>query len=578
MSQTQPPPTRQPASESTPAGRNMSEWFRQADRYVRTVRTFGSTSPNAVSARERAIEDLLGILDFHAPLTLHCTPLELWLGDEVVVRPPAGGESDLAMERRVPFLLYRDGIRTLTFARETTREDAIALLDALARVATQHATHEDLVTLLWEADLTGLRIDLAPLHQSFRPRSGHDPAVAPALALPLGTDDVAALAGDTGELPAFADWPLPTTTVDPAAAWRTLAPGDAEARAELRARWEREQSGPWSDGVGRLVDEVLAAANDADTQIALAHALVTWLAGSLQLCEWREAGEAIAALGRVDPGGARSAAPLTSMLQSLDAEAIAERLDESEPEAQAQCFALAVRIGRPALDLMVGVLATATRVRLRAAATTALAYLCADEPTALARYLTDSRWYLVRNIVFVLGQIGGSEIVPLLAGCARHGDARVRRAVVHALGQVPPAERQPLLAAVLESDDAQTVSAALAMLARDTGPGLTAVLLERVTALDFEQRHDDVKSALITALGDTADDSAIAALEPLVQKGGWFARRTAERAAAAQALARIGSSRALAVLHAGLQSRSEAIRSSCQEALARQHGPHGRTA
>lgn len=576
MAHTQPPPSRQPASESTPAGRNMSEWFRQADRFVRTVRTFGDASPNALAARERAIEHLLGVLDFHAPLTLHCTPLELWLGDEAVVRAPAGGEGEIEMERRLPFLLYRDGIRTLTFARETTRADATALLDALARVATQHATHEDLVTLLWEADLAGLRIDLAPLHQSFRPRGGADAAVLPG---PADVADALPAPAANGEpLPAFADWPLPANGTEPATAWRALAPVADEARAELRARWERERSGPWSDGVGRLVDDVLAVANDADTQIALAHALVTWLAGSLQRCEWREAGEAIAALGRVDPDGARSAAPLTSVLQSLDAEAIAERLDESEPDAQAQCFALAVRIGRPALDLMVGVLATATRVRLRAAATTALAYLCADEPTALARYLADSRWYLVRNIVFVLGQIGGSDIVPLLAGCARHGDARVRRAVVHALGQVPPAERQPLLAAVLESDDAQTVSAALAMLARDAGPGLTAVVLERVTALDFEQRHDDVKSALIAALGDTADDSAIEALGSLVQKGGWFARRTAERAAAAQALARIGSPRALAVLHAGLQSRAEAIRACCQEALARQHGPHGRTA
>lgn len=576
MAHTQQPPSRQPASESTPAGRNMSEWFRQADRYVRTVRTFGDSSPNALSARERAIEHLLGVLDFHAPLTLHCTPLELWLGDEAVVRAPSGGEGELAMERRLPFLLYRDGIRTLTFARETTREDAAALLDGLARVATQHATHEDLVTLLWEAELVGLRIDLAPLHQSFRPHGGPDPSVPPASTDAL---DGSHAPGANGAPPrAFADWPLPETFADPVAAWRALAPLEAEARAELRARWEQEHTGAWSDGVGRLVDDVLAVANDADTQVALAHALVTWLAGSLQRCEWREAGEAIAALHRVDPDGTRSAAPLTSVLQALDAEAIAERLDESEPDAQAQCFALAVRIGRPALDLMVGVLATATRVRLRAAATTALAYLCADDPTALARYLADSRWYLVRNIVFVLGQIGGSGIVPLLTSCTRHGDARVRRAIVHALGQVPPAERQPLLAAVLESDDAQAVSAALAMLARDAGPGLTAVLLERVTALDFAQRHDDVKSALITALGDTADDSAIGALEPLVQKGGWFARRTAERAAAAQALARIGSPRALAVLHAGLQSRAEAIRACCQEALARQHGPHGRTA
>jgi len=96
-----------------------------------------------------------------------------------------------------------------------------------------------------------------------------------------------------------------------------------------------------------------------------------------------------------------------------------------------------------------------------------------------------------------------------------------------------------------------------------------AALLARVMAPEFEARPDEVKAALVASLGEAAGEDVLAVLEELLQRGGWFARRTAERTAAAQALARLGTPAALAVLRAGLDARAEAIRASCQDALAR---------
>lgn len=583
MTQNQPTTPARGAADSSPAARNLAEWFRQLDRYVRMARTFGPSAPNCLAARERALEDLLAVVGYHAPFVLHCTPLELWLRDEAVVRQPAAGsvESHANLERRVPFLLYRDGIRSLTFGRETTREDAAALLDALARVASTQMTDEDLVTLLWEANLQGLRVDVAPIEQSLRVRAFSDhpleaPLPGPAgeglagLGLADGGTETGRQAGPAGApgVP-FDDWPVPGQGTDALAAWRELAGDEARARDELLGDWAGRLAAPWTAQVPAFVREVLALDPGANTADALGHALVTWLGGAIQHCEWDEAAQALGALRDVDPDGTRTAGALARVLRAVDPEAVAERLDEADPEPQARFFALGVRIGAPALDLLVGVLAIATRVRLRAAATTALSYLCAEHPASLAPYLDDARWHVVRNIVFVLGQIGGPEVVGLLADTARHPDARVRRAVVHALGQSPGERRLPLLVDLLESADAQTVSAALSMLARENDPRVTAALLARVTDAEFHARPDEVKLALVGALGDAAGDEVVPALEAILHKGGWFARRSAERTAAAQALARIGTPVALEVVHAGLESRSEAIRASCHDALVR---------
>lgn len=570
------------AGDTSPGARLLTEWFRQLDRCLRVARTFGSTAPNSRSARERALEDLMGIVAGHAPFVLQCTPLEIWLRDEAVVRPPASSslEAQANLERRIPFLLYRDGVRALTFTPGTTREDVGALLDSLFRVATSQSTDEDLVTLLWEANLEGLRVDVAPLEQVLRVRVLDDSHAGE----PSGQADEASAAdperaggrqaaGQVRARGAFRDvsedWPVAAEAPDPLAAWHELAADEAANREEFLAEWARARSTPWTQGTPELVRAVTAIDPGPETAGALAHSLVTWLAGAIQRCAWGEGVHALLALKELDPDGKHSTEALGAVLHGIDAEPIAERLDESEPEEQAQFFALSVGLGRPALDLLVGVVAVATRARLRAAATTALSYLCSDEPRLLARFLEDKRWYVVRNVVFVLGQIGGPEVVSMLANTAHHPDMRVRRSMVHALGQSPVPLRLPLLLELLDSTDVQTVSATLAMLGRGSDPRVTAALLDCVSATDFESRPDEVKVALVGALGEAAAAVVVPVLDQLLQKGGWFARRTAERTAAAQALARVGTPAAMAILQAGLQSRSEAIRVSCQDALAR---------
>jgi HEAT repeat protein len=198
---------------------------------------------------------------------------------------------------------------------------------------------------------------------------------------------------------------------------------------------------------------------------------------------------------------------------------------------------------------------------------TALTYLCADEPQRLAPHLRDKRWYVVRNVVSILGQIGGSGVVEMLRMAAQHDELRVRREVVKALGSVSRLERQPVLIQMLKSDDAQLLSAALHMLTRERHPRVVKAILERVEARDLEELTEENQRAFLGALGDIAEDDDVPDLERLLMKdGGWFARRTLWRDAAARILHRLGTPRARTVLEAGLRSRTEAIRLTCQAA------------
>lgn len=557
-----PEPRETVSGQQSPAARQVSEWFRQLGRLVRIARTCGPYAPLARQARERLVRDMLPLLEYHSPLVLRFSPLEIWLQDELLVRAQADDDGGLSQEHQLPFILHRNGLRRMTLAAETTREEIVAIVSAVIEITTSKLTHEDLCTLLWKANLAHVHVESEPLGLNANPCPD---------ALRAAVSEQPSITGLTGIQ--RDDWLLPECETSTAELWRRIQVQEFPAKADFLQEWHAEAAAPLAQGVADIVQKAVHAESSAEMRKVLADAVVTWFAGAIQRCEWVEARDAFDILHTLDPEHLHSYAALHDALAGLDLDAIASQLDEASSEDQARFFALVVNAGPGALDFTVGVLGRAGRARLRAAATTALSYLCSDDPQMLAPYLADSRWHVVRNITFVLGQIGGTAVTGLLARAARHLDARVRRAAVIALAQVPTRERIPLLLEHLDTHDPQLLTNTLTMLTREKDTRVALSLLARINANDFETRSEVHRLALISALEDVADEGAVPALALLLQKGGWFARHTTERTAAARLLARIGTPAALQSLEEGSHSRAEAVRTACLAALHPKVGP-----
>lgn len=552
--------------EPSPAARNLTEWFRQFDRLLRSARGYGADAAPVQQLRVRVIEGLLEALRFHAPLVLRVSPLEIFLRDEILVCAPHDDDESekLAMDRRLPFQLYRDGIRGITLPENTSEADIERFVDAAITMGAGAASDQDLVTLLWEAQLEHIRIDAATLEQSLA-RQDISLDASPALDAANGDRQDAA---QPTRPECVDDRELPRVGVDVLSAWETLQAEADNGLPALQHGLRTAGSAVWAEAAETFLRQVLAKDPSAATRTALSTAAIAWLASAIDRCAWDEAARAESLLREIDTDLSASSRTLQQLLAGLDHAAISERLDEADAATITRFFALLVRLGTAATDLAVGIMARAARPRLRAAATTALTFICNDQPNLLAPALYDSRWHVVRNVVFVLGQIGGPAVGDLLAVPARHLDGRVRRAVITAVAQVPQQQRIPILLGQLDSNGPPTLHTVLAMLGRESDPRVAQALLSRIDAPDFETRPDDVKVALLGTLGDVADDAAVPALEALLQKGGWFARRSIARTAAAQTLARIGTAAALTVLHQGSQSHGEAVRTACLDALA----------
>src|SRR5262249_33681585 len=161
-----------------------------------------------------------------------------------------------------------------------------------------------------------------------------------------------------GSLPHVDDWPqLDAPGQDAKRLWEELEPMERECLPAFRDAWARERSELFAAGVAAMTDA--ARLGDARPEMleALAASVVTWLATAVQRSDWEDARCAHELLLRLDPSGRRSVEPLTHALGSVDAQAITERLDEADVREQARLFAFAVRLGAPALPLLVSVLA-----------------------------------------------------------------------------------------------------------------------------------------------------------------------------------------------------------------------------
>ena len=176
----------------------------------------------------------------------------------------------------------------------------------------------------------------------------------------------------------------------------------------------------------------------------------------------------------------------------------------------------------------------------------------------------DERWFVVRNMVGILGEIRSAEAIDHFARTIRHGDARVRRETIVALGKLGGEETVSLLTQGL--NDAEAKLRAAAALGMGLTKAQTAVipLLKRLG----EETDPETAQEIVRALGRIGDPRAVPALSERAGSGGFFSRvPTAIRVEAVRALGEIGGEPARAVLQKLLRDRSDEVREAAVKAF-----------
>ncbi|MBU0985168.1 MAG: HEAT repeat domain-containing protein, partial [candidate division Zixibacteria bacterium] len=124
--------------------------------------------------------------------------------------------------------------------------------------------------------------------------------------------------------------------------------------------------------------------------------------------------------------------------------------------------------------------------------------------------LSDERWYVIRNTIFVLGSLRDPQAVPFLRERISDTDVRVRRELIAALEKIGGEDTVDCLMVMADDPDRSIREAAIITIGLVGSPEAAPLLM------DIARRHPQQAQKAVTALGKMGGGEATAFLKKLL--------------------------------------------------------------
>jgi len=189
---------------------------------------------------------------------------------------------------------------------------------------------------------------------------------------------------------------------------------------------------------------------------------------------------------------------------------------------------------------------------------------------AFSEFLKDPRWFVVRNIVMILGMMKNPSAIKHIEKALSHPDVRVRKECIKALENIGTPEVKRLFLSSLSDIDQGLRISALKALKSFGDKEIFGILKENATKEKLKKKPFSEKRELLETLAVLGGEDAFPLVAELFKKKSIFEKDYSleTRAAAAYGLGLIKMKDAVELLKTGLESKKSLLRDACQRALA----------
>ncbi|WP_447980664.1 HEAT repeat domain-containing protein [Candidatus Nitrospira bockiana] len=536
------------------------------DKTFKTVRTYGPNNPVAQKFFQQFYNYLSIQLAAQDVLQFLVQRSELYYKGEVVYRSSSPTEN-------LAFKLHADGIRELSLHEGLSQEDLLYFLDAVWGTYDQEASDDDIVTRLWEKNLSTIsfvtaeeivKADTTVLEpqdsQLFtRPVSALTEVAAQESA--RKKDEETTLGGGQAQ----GQGSVAVYEVSPEEMQKLAEEIQAESSRDnitylldmLTAILASEQSHVVLDRLLGLFTDILETLTKAGNW-KLLNMFVNLLHEAQELCpnlseeHKSKLGQLFDSLGRPDR--------LRAIEGALNANAASPTED---------LHALLLMLSPAAAPSLCMLMANLKHKVHRMMVCEVLATHAKANPLVLVKGLNDSRWYVVRNLVYIMGKVGGEHLLKHLEPLVRHPDTRVRKEVLRTMKAVSPSGKVDPFVAFLNDPEESVRLSALKIVSAGEYKTAFKTWVPIVTSPSFADRSVSEKRALFHAMRLASGDENVPYWRQLVTRRAWRNRKLHEETAvlAAEALGALGTADAVEALRAGRKRFNRAIRRACETAL-----------
>jgi len=543
----------------------VEEALRAFAKALRAVQLYLPNNPTRAQSVEQARQAFVRVWSLVSSLEIHVREASFLVEDRVVYQDVDRGTESL------PWLLYRDGVRSLTFSPGFETADLGALLGVLHKARTATTDDDDLITMLWVTDLA---------HVAYRyveSAGGNDYVLTAGELLGIATAQAGALPLTTppAETPPPGDGaPGLVRTEDFDSTLYFLDPREA---AYLQDELKREYTEDQRRMVLASLFDIIEVQDSADAQREALGVLDQLVLEFLTLGEYELVAYTLREAA-VTAKHERVVSEVQQGLQQLPARLsepivvaqLLHALDESARVPVASLLEMLFAELRPsALEPLVSWLGASVSSPARAAIERASLRLAGANTAELARLLESPHESVVRGALRLVGQLASPAAVPGLARLLRGPDVKVRAEAVTALSEIgSPSAMQSLERALDDADREVRVAVYRAIGARKhTGalPRLQdAIRRKEIRAADLGE-----KMALFEAFGGMCGDAGVPELDGILNARGLLgAKESPEmRACAARALGLVATRAALAALQKSADTKDVVVRSAVARAM-----------
>jgi HEAT repeat protein len=501
------------------------------------------------------------------------------------------GEYDLSFKNRIlyenkdvktslAFSLYKDGLREIRFMKGIEEWEVQGVIDILKHSETINTLEDDIVTLMWEKDFMHIsylatdefleetpviipdNVDQFRRNLVFKPLAHH---VEVELAEEGSEEGM-----DLDEiLSKVIEEPLPFVSD------RSVYSLSADEVEGLRKEVESEVDPVFIFNITDTLFEILALEKETEPFQDAVKILIKVLDAFLTLGEFTKASELLKRVYIILK---------TYDLQDWQVEGIGKIIVEAGEEVRVERIGKVLEreevllehvsaylslLQKNAIKPLIKLLGELKNSKVRRVFCDALSEIGKNHIELFTPFIEDRRWYLVRNIVYILGRIGKEQAFPYVQKAFNHEENRVRREAVQALGLIGGPKAIGLLVRALTDNDVRIRCMGainLGKVGKKTG---LIPLLEVVQTKDFYKREPVEIKAFFNAIGMVGSNEAVPVLQQLLERKSWFGRGKSDEIhiGAANTLAVIGTPEARAILEEGKNSKDESIREACTQAL-----------
>lgn len=489
-------------------------------------------------------------------------------------------------EERLVHPLHQDGMRELVFLKGLEPSEIDDFLGVMEQCLQSRDLEEDLVTMLWEKDLNNIKYlvvdDLLDVDVPSAEDVPDDWDFDRLFRSEIAPSDEEARSLDDDRQGMTQRYRLEQTR-ELLRKLKEFSPEEVENIQQLLEMDERHKS---LDEFLDILAEILVGEQDPSEFSQMMETAGRILDGLVNVTDFRSAKNIIWRLKRFEKK-MKGASHQTAPLNQTKAEETRRVVDQAGSEEKIRRISQIVN-ERELSDLtflkeyllslnwnsvtpIIHMLGDLKNFVARRMACEVLAEKAKDHVDLLREGLTDQRWYVVRNVVSIIGAIGAEEGVKFLKQIARHRDLRVRKEIVSALFKIPGPEAGSLLTSFLKDEDKKVRILASRGLAQRREKGAANAFMAVVKDDDFRDRSPDEKKAMLESFGLIAKDEGIPFLVKMVNKRGWLRRdkHNETRVFAVGAIGQIDDPLAEETLRQLSKKRNKAVRQACQSALRR---------